>query len=64
MTNNDAIQLLDNLRKAVLTVQGQNGPTALTGADHDNFREAVNVLRCALTPKPPEPTKPDKPTAP
>ena len=64
MTINEAISMLDNLRRTVLTVQGPNGPSALTGAAHDLYREAINVLRCEFGPKPPEPTKPDKPAAP
>ena len=46
MTTKEAINYLDNLRKAVLTVQGQSGPQAVSGADHDIWRDAVNVLKC------------------
>lgn len=60
MTIQDAIQNLDNLRRAVLTVAGQNGPTALTGAEHDVLRQAVDVLRIEHPAQPapaPEPKK-------
>lgn len=45
MTLQQAIQTLDNLRRAVLTVSTQNGIVALSGADHDNLRDAINLLK-------------------
>jgi hypothetical protein len=54
MTTQQAITLLDNLRKSVASVRTQNGDIALTGADHDNLREAINVLRCEHPEKSPE----------
>jgi hypothetical protein len=50
MTVSQAIQCLENLRRAVLTVQGQQGPQAVCGADHDVWREAINVLKCSIEP--------------
>lgn len=55
MTIQQAITLLDNLRKSVASVRTQNGDITLTGADHDNLREAINVLKCEHPEKPPEP---------
>ncbi len=46
MTPPEAIKYLDNLRRGVLTVQGPQGPQAVCGADHDIWRDAINVLKC------------------
>jgi hypothetical protein len=52
MNTTEAITYLDNLRRAVLTVQGPNGPQPVCGADHDIWREAIETLRAAVKPEP------------
>ena len=64
MTIPQAIQYLDNLRKIVLTVQGPNGPQACSGADHDIWRQAVDVLKCEHPEKPEPPPAPKPPKSP
>lgn len=45
----EALAMVDNLRRSVLTVQGpQGGQVVLTGADHDQLRDAMNTIRAAL----------------
>jgi hypothetical protein len=53
MKPTDAIQLLDNLRRSVLTVHGPSGPQPITGADHDALRQAIDTLRCEHPAEPP-----------
>lgn len=60
MTTTEAINHLNNLRRAVLTVHGPNGPQPVTGADHDVWREAIDVLKDATKPAPPESPPPTK----
>lgn len=55
MKASEAVTYLDGLRRIVLTVQGPNGPQAASGADHDVWREAINVLRCEHPLEPPKP---------
>ena len=48
MNPDQALQLIETFRQSVLTVQTERGPTALTGADHDNFRQAMEIVKAQL----------------